>query len=217
MARRKRVNKYPKLGWTTTELKNSLRDLIPKNGYFIGARELFLKRMRVPKLRDGMFFYQLPLFKKTKPDIDYLYANFFYDMYERMVFDFINGYDVVYDKKRNLRFHKWDSTPSTGVIKKLTTYGMYGVPSFDIRKTGWKVPTVMMELGHKDKVGAVVILPSFMYSVFLDNIYNGVSHIKLDKPMSTPEHLWKKNADEAIEKGNAKAFFGKWSRVKKKK
>jgi len=217
MARRKRVNKYPKLGWTANELKKSLRDLIPKNGYFVGARELFLKRMRVPKLRKGMFFYQLPLFKKTKPDIDILYSTFFYDMYERMVFDFINGYDVVYDKKRDLRFHRWDSTPSSGVIDKFNKYGMYGVPSFDIKKAGWKVPTVMMELGHKDKVGAVVILPSFMYSVFLDNIYNGTRHIKLDKPMSNPEHLWKKNVTEAIEKGNTEAFFGKWKRLNKKK
>lgn len=213
MTKQKRVNKFPKSKQTAETLKKSLNDYIPKNGYTVGSNELFARRVRVPKMKKGFKITDLKAFEKTKPDLERLYSKFFYDLLERMLFDFINGYDVVYDKKRNLRFHLWEQSPSVNTIKKLMTYGMYGVPSFDIRKTKYKIPTVMMDLGFKDKIGAVLILPRFFYSVFLDNRYEGITHTKSSELLSTPDDYWNKKRKAAEDNDALDIYFSKWQRA----
>ena len=194
----RRVNKFTAQQKKTGSHLVPFSKFIPATGYTYDSYEFFKGRMRSPKMKNGFKLGDIKMFKDTNsnPDIERLYSRFFYSLMERMLFDFINGDTVVYDKKRDLKFHRWDSPMTLNHIKMKSKYRMFNIPLFDMKKTGYTIPTVMMDTGYKDKIGLIVKLPPYLYNVFLSNIYDGMYHTKLSGEMVTPDDYWAKK-DEA--------------------
>jgi len=201
MTKRKRVNKFYQNKRRGVPIKKAL----PNKGVTFRASELFKGRVRVPQTEGGVPLATIPFFDDHGDNIENLYGIFLFTLMERMLFDFINGYSVVYDKKRDLKFYRWDNPVGEKFIKMHGEGYFLNAKMLDLRKTHYTYPRVMMELGYRDRIGASLRLPPYLFNVFLDNIYNGETHLKLSGEMINPDDHWRRMRaviDNLVAKGD---------------
>jgi len=182
MRKRKKVNSRSPIKADVLSLKK----MLPRKGKgcTLYNKDIFFKRVKAPQTIDEDSFYT----HTNKQRLYKFYGKFMYDLFEVMMFDFIQGDIIIFDKKRGLKFFMYMEKAPNSLIagKPLSDCVVRKIPHLDFSKLDYSFPRVMMELGYKDKPAAFFKMPAHLYLLLIDEMYKGKRYIKSSRENSTP-------------------------------
>ena len=187
MSKKKKVNDKSRIDKNITPLSKILPG--KNNGTYLYGRDIFdKKRVAIPETADGKAFYKQIQNNKLYD----FYGKVFYDLLEAMMFDFIQGDIIIFDKKRDLKFFMYIEKASKNMLlgKLKGKIKIKNIPYLDFSKLDYGFPRIMMELGRKDKPAAFFNIPPHLYLLLIEKMYGGKRYIKSSKLNSTPEEYY---------------------------
>jgi len=186
MTRKRKVNDSKSIDKSLPPLSK----ILPKknNKTYLYAPDIFKKRVATPKTCDGKSFYK----HTNNNGLFKFYNKLMFDVLEAMMFDFIQGDIIIFDKKRDLKFFMGIDKASTAILsgKYNKDIKIKKVPKLDLAKLDYGFPRIMMELGYKDKPAAYINIPPHMYMLLIGKMYEGKRYIGSSKENATPQEYY---------------------------
>lgn len=186
MNKKKKVNDRSRLDKNITPLAKILPRKNRKT--YLYSKDIFEKRVAIPETTDGKpFFAQIQNNK-----LHSFYGKVMYDLLEAMIFDFIQGDIIIFDKKRDLKFFMSIDKASKAMLlgEQKGKTKIKSIPYLDFSKLDYGFPRIMMELGRKDKPAAFFNIPPHLYLLLIEKMYKGKRYIKSSRRNSTPAEYY---------------------------